>query len=339
MVATVLTIINGCQKDELVLIDEQPQTAVKPDVYVENGYLVFKDYVTYSSISDELDLMDESQIDNWEKELGFISARSILNEVYEKLESDVSLENYEKVKKEYQKTLIFTEDKNILLPFYATAWEKVLNPKGEMKIGHTLYKFYQDREVMIMNGSKKDLDNLSTIISDTSKVKVFYPNNNKLKSLAWGTLLSGTEWNGSNMRLDWDYQLVNLYYYGTGYGSTYYTEKGFELKHWMRQKRKTLWWSYNETQYYMTSMNLHIEFYRNYSNLTGWSNKYVYNQTIQDYTSSETTQGSTYQFLKYYDVVSGYCPQVNPEIYNNTYTFWSRGIDYNNRKTISYTNQ
>jgi hypothetical protein len=44
MVATVLTIFNGCQRDELVsqLADEQLQSAVKPDVYLENGYLAFK---------------------------------------------------------------------------------------------------------------------------------------------------------------------------------------------------------------------------------------------------------------------------------------------------------
>ena len=44
MVATVLTIINGCQKEEMVsqLADEQLQAAVKPDVYLENGFLAFK---------------------------------------------------------------------------------------------------------------------------------------------------------------------------------------------------------------------------------------------------------------------------------------------------------
>ena len=44
MTAMALTIFNGCQKDELVsqLAEEQPQEVIKPDVYVENGYLVFK---------------------------------------------------------------------------------------------------------------------------------------------------------------------------------------------------------------------------------------------------------------------------------------------------------
>ncbi len=67
--------------------------------------------------------------------------------------------------------------------------------------------------------------------------------------------------------------------------------------------------------------------------------KFVYNQNIPDYTSPETTQGCTYLFMRYYDVLTGYYSQVIPEIYNNNFTFWSRGWDYSNRITITYSNQ
>ena len=110
-------------------------------MYVESDYLVFKDFETYARISDKLDFMNQTQFDEWEKEIGFFSASSLLNEVYSKLEIEESEENYQKIKAEYDGKLIFTSDKDILLPFYATAWQKVLNPKGEMKIGQTLYKF------------------------------------------------------------------------------------------------------------------------------------------------------------------------------------------------------
>jgi len=340
IVAVALTIFNGCQKEELVsqLADEQPQAAVKPDVYVENGYLVFKDFDTYAKVSDKLDLMSKSEFENWEKEIAFFSAIYLLNEVYSKLEIEESEENYKKIKAEYDGKLFFTSDNDILLPFYATAWQKVLNPEGEVKIGQTLYKFFKDREIMIMDGTKNDLLNLDRIISDTTKVKVFYPNKNSLlKSVQWGTLAS-TTLEYSNFRLEYSYQLISLYYSGYGYGTTYYTENGFELKHWMRQKRKKIWWSYNETQYYITGINLHIEFWKMYEGLNIYP-KYVYNQNQADYTSSETDQGCTYRFMRYYDVLTGYHPQVIPEIYNNSFTFWSRGFGYNNRKTINYSNQ
>ncbi len=343
MVAIVLTIFNGCQKDDEKvgqLADEvQSQEAVKPNVYVEGDYLVFRNFETYAEISDELDSMSDKQFNNWENQLNFFSARSLMNEVYTKLQKEESEDNYQKIKKEYEERLIFTSDYDILLPFYATAWDKILNPKGEVKIGNTLYKFYKDRELMIMDGTTSDLKNLYKIIDDTAKVKVFYPNkDNVLKSVQWGTLEEGSP-QINNFKLEYKYQLISLYYTGYGIGSTYYTEKGFELKHWMRQKRKKIWWSYNENQYYMTNMNLHIEFYRDYSALGGWGNPFVYNQAIPDYTSSETNDGCTYRFLRYYDVVSGYHPQVEPKIYNNTFTFWSRGFDYNNRITINYSNQ
>ena len=342
MVAAALTIFNGCQKEELTdrqLMDEvQPQEVVQPDVYVEDDYLVFKDIETYSKISDELDLMTEEEFFVWEKELGFFSARSLLNEVYTKLDEEESEENYQRVKNEYSDQLIFTSDRDIKLPFYATAWDKVLNPKGVMKIGHTLYKFDSEKEIMIMDGSASDLKSLDKIANDTTKVKVFYPHkNNQLKSVQWGSLISGSPQIG-NFRLEYNYQLISLYYTGYGYGSTYYTENGFELKHWMRQKRKKIWWSYNKTQYYMINMNLHIEFWKMYEGVYIYP-KFVYNQNIPDYTSPETTQGCTYLFMRYYDVLPGYYSQVIPEIYNNNFTFWSNGWDYSNRITITYSNQ
>ena len=339
MVAMSLTIFNGCQKDELVFqsADEQLQEAVKPDVYVEGDYLVFSDFESYAEMSDKIDLMDEEQFTEWEKELGFYSAHSLLNDVYKKLDLIETEENYFEVKKEYEGRIIFTPDKDILLPFYATAWEKVLNPKGEMKIGHTLYKFYRDREIMIMDGTIKDLSNLSIILSDTNKVRVFYPNKSDLlKSVQWGSLISGSPQIG-NFRLEYNYQLISLYYTGYGYGSTYYTENGFELKHSMRQKHKSIWWSYNSTQYYFTNINLHIEFWKMYDGLNIYP-KYVYNQSPPNWTSSETTQGCTYLFMRYYDVLTGFHSQVIPEIHNNSFTFWSRGWDYNNRLTINYSN-
>ena len=119
IVAVALTIFNGCQKEELVsqLADEQPQAAVKPDVYVENGYLVFKDFDTYAKVSDKLDLMSKSEFENWEKEIAFFSAIYLLNEVYSKLEIEESEENYKKIKAEYDGKLFFTSDNDILLPF------------------------------------------------------------------------------------------------------------------------------------------------------------------------------------------------------------------------------
>ncbi len=68
IVAVALTIFNGCQKKEQVLIDEvQPQVAVKPDVYVENGYLAFKNMEAVDSVIQLLSTMNRNEKKVWEQ--------------------------------------------------------------------------------------------------------------------------------------------------------------------------------------------------------------------------------------------------------------------------------
>lgn len=62
-----LSIFYGCQEDELIsqLADEQPQAVVKPDVYVENGYLVFKSKDVYDSIRFIVEKYEPEEALNW----------------------------------------------------------------------------------------------------------------------------------------------------------------------------------------------------------------------------------------------------------------------------------
>ncbi len=48
MVVLLLTVFNGCQNDDLInqTIDQQLQEKIEPDIYLENDYLVFKDFRT-----------------------------------------------------------------------------------------------------------------------------------------------------------------------------------------------------------------------------------------------------------------------------------------------------
>ncbi len=80
MVATVLTIINGCQKDELIdkSVDAQSLDVIKPDMYVEGDYLVFKDFEVLDSLSKELNNKADETIKDFEAKIGFKSAYSYL---------------------------------------------------------------------------------------------------------------------------------------------------------------------------------------------------------------------------------------------------------------------
>lgn len=83
MVAAALTIFNGCQKNELVrqLADEQPQAVVKPNVYVENGFLVFRDHKSVSETLRNNEMMTEKERILWERNHNFYSQLSMFNEI------------------------------------------------------------------------------------------------------------------------------------------------------------------------------------------------------------------------------------------------------------------
>lgn len=96
MVATVLTIFNGCQKDELVsqLADEQSQTVVKPDVYGKNGFLVFSDSRKVSQTLNSLAKMSEEERKNWEKSHFFVSQQTIFHNIVDaEIQLDAPYEN------------------------------------------------------------------------------------------------------------------------------------------------------------------------------------------------------------------------------------------------------
>jgi hypothetical protein len=142
IVAIALTIFNGCQKDEHVLIDEvQPQVAVKPDVYVENGYLVFKDFETLDSLDKVLNAMTNIEIKNFENQMGYKSAYSYMEELANKIdklnESEISgFIDYISKQGYFNKYL-----NEMSYPFDNESYAMVLNPIGKMKIGKTFYTF------------------------------------------------------------------------------------------------------------------------------------------------------------------------------------------------------
>lgn len=229
MLLAALTVFNGCQKDEPVVVDEQLLEVVKPDVYAENGYLVFKDARTFSQTCDFLETLNEKEYEEWAKAFDFISARLVYLDADKKLSQIKNWDEYDELKRKYKNDLIFDNDGGIFYPFYATAWDKVLNIDGVVKIGNTLNKFYGDRQVMIMDGNKDDLKDNLLYPSNNNRVKTFYPNKtDMLKSVQWGTLASGIIYNDANTRrLEYSYQLISFYYTGYGYSNTYLYRKWF----------------------------------------------------------------------------------------------------------------
>jgi len=164
MVAVALIIFNGCQKDELVLIDEQPQTVVKPDVYVENGYLAFKNMEAVDSIVTMLSGLNEDEKEVWETQIGFKSARAEFQRLYceyDKLKSDNELLAF---KKKYETILKFEgrspSDWSVDYPFATGYFIPVLNKDGIYKVGKSVIKYTMYDQIIILDGDLEKLNNL-----------------------------------------------------------------------------------------------------------------------------------------------------------------------------------
>jgi len=148
MVAVALIIFNGCQKDELVLIDEQPQTVVKPDVYVENGYLAFKDFEALDSLKKLLNNSSNETLISFEASKRFKSAYTVRNELMKKADemSETQILGYldEVSKRGY----FDKESQAFVYPFYNESYSKILNEFGKVKIGNVFYQLKEDKEVI-----------------------------------------------------------------------------------------------------------------------------------------------------------------------------------------------
>src|SRR5690554_5657946 len=120
MTALALTIFNGCQKEnpevDQLVDGPQPQEAVKQDVYVENGYLAFKNMKAVDSLIQILNKMTRAEKETWEKEMGFISARAGYDALFDEYENLSSSEAFLSFKEKNKGSLKFNEYEPDIVP-------------------------------------------------------------------------------------------------------------------------------------------------------------------------------------------------------------------------------
>ncbi len=191
MVATVLTIFNGCQKDELgsQLADEQLQAAVKPDVYLENGYLAFKNMEAVDSVIQMLGKMTTTEKESWENQIGLKSARSEFDKLFEEYDKLESYQDFLAFKKRNLDKLKLNEmdpdDCSIDYPFATGYFLPVLNTEGVFKAGKSIIKYTKEDQIVIADGDINKLKNLKSYMND--KMVISMP---KLKS----SVTNGIHW-------------------------------------------------------------------------------------------------------------------------------------------------
>lgn len=197
MVATVLTIINGCQEDELVsqLADEQLQEAVKPDVYLENGYLAFKNMEAVDSVNQMLGKMTTPEVEAWEKQMNFKSAKTFFEPIFNESEKATTIGEILAFKEKYKETLKWNEndptDYSFDYPFYYTNYVSLINKDGIFKIGKSLFKYNKENRITILDG---DITKLETALNlNDDNIRILGKQNN-LKSV--NTLIGLTNFDG-----------------------------------------------------------------------------------------------------------------------------------------------
>ncbi len=157
MIIAALGIFNACEKsDELIdqSIDEKLLDATNPDVYSENGYLVFKSVDILDSIATVMNKMTDEELWGWEHSLKFKSARTYR----EKLNDEIfSTENYVEFKKKIDQASVDgyynKKDSCMDYPFSIYSWASVLNKDGIVGIGDFLYSFRKNDQIIIYKGT------------------------------------------------------------------------------------------------------------------------------------------------------------------------------------------
>ena len=216
VMAVVLTIFSACQKDELTVEDLDAQASVleKPDVYSENGYLVFKSYAVADSISALMNQLENDEQIKWEKSLKFTSAKSYRYMLNEEI---LGCEHYslfdQKVKEAASKGYFNESDSCMDYPFENDSWASILNKDGVVKIDKVLYSYDKKGGIAIHKGT---LNLLSIVKAGDEKLADinFFTFGNSLKSVMlsnFGSYFNQRKWNGKYvLDVDLVYSVVKV---------------------------------------------------------------------------------------------------------------------------------
>lgn len=147
---TFLCLLLACNKAPIEQVE--PVVSKKPTLEVDNGVLVFPDFLTFQRILDSVNQIPDNQKDAWEKSLGFTSARRNYNEVSDRLSEATTEAQFKTLLNTYGDDLILEGDelKTVTGNNY---FNPVVNAKGIVRVGKDYYRFYKGMETIVLNGS------------------------------------------------------------------------------------------------------------------------------------------------------------------------------------------
>jgi hypothetical protein len=206
MAAVVLSIFNACQKsDELIdqSIDAQSQEAIKPDVYSENGYLVFKSMDILDSVASAMNLTSDEEQLIWEQSLQFESARTYRSKLNEEIfGTDDYSQFLSRANKAATEGYYNKNDSCMNYPFSIFSWASVLNKDGIVGIKDYLYLFTPKGQIMIYKGTPELLKMAKAGNSLPGDIKIMRYENTLKSTIytSYGEYQKESKYNGSKRR-------------------------------------------------------------------------------------------------------------------------------------------
>ena len=328
MLAVVLTIFSACQKDELT--EEQPQAMAsvqeKPDVYVENGYLAFKNYETLDSIEKNLNSSGYAFIKSFEDQMGFKSAYSFLQEAKQKIEK-----LSENQAKSYLKTLseqgyFDLRDTDFVYPFYNETFAVVLNSEGKVKIGDVIYQFKGDNEIATPDVNSVAFQNCQ----DVSPIKINM--NSRLPRLKDAEVLKEVITSDNHLRTRAELKREHIYIYGPidVNGQIVTGQIG---EHWKVYIR---YYSYRQYSWYKSDRPTYFNTKLYTARIGGNDGFFYYNYSTSSPVTERTTQQNAVDYFNIYDTGFLAVGEITstPIVYWVNADFWSDYVPIS--KPITY---
>lgn len=241
---------------------------IKEDVKFNGRYLEIKSMDVFDSLFKLTNTMDSVEFANWENELGFTSARSIMVEykmLHDGGEEVLDLET------RYAEKLRFLENDIVRYKFYCSGYDKLLNTEGEIMIGGIFYKYTDNTEYISLDGKESRIpdDNLKSGMVDDSLL-ISISNCGKLKSTSTLIIEEGiktvTLSDDITRRLIWSLEHT-CWVTPVGFNAwngTYTWRVGYSLQLVMQQQKyqKLCWlcsswgWKDNDAWYWVKDMDI-----------------------------------------------------------------------------------
>jgi hypothetical protein len=172
VLVTIAVFFAACKDDGITVTDQGNgfDPCTMPDVYVENGYLAFKDLSTVDSVLHVLSQMARDGKDAWDTQMGFTSARSEFEKLFDEYEQLASRDEFLTFKGKYKDRLTFNEtdedDNSIDYPFFPTPLAPLLNTEGIVKIGKSLFQYTKSGRIAVYDGDLHKLKNFEQFRGD-----------------------------------------------------------------------------------------------------------------------------------------------------------------------------